>query len=594
MPRTRAVLSVLVALLLLPPQGPASAQEWQVHTVARGESLTVIARRYGVTVAELRDWNELRSDGLAIGQKLRIPSEDQEFITVRRGDSLERIARRHDLTVDLLRTLNDLDGDHIEPGQRLRLRPAPADEAVHVVREGDTLSGVARRHGLTVARLKQINGLDSDRIYVGQPLRLREPDRTVHVVERGDALSEIAAAYGMTLDRLKELNGLTGDVIHPGQELKIAGNGAPRAPEPATYVVRRGDNLTEIAQLHQMSLQELRELNGLRGAVIHPGQRLKVRPRLGAGGEAEQVDWERLMIELPGVRTIAAANGPYYWEKPSAEAQKSRRYLEESSISPTVAYRHGLRLWESLQEEVDRQPRLGNRLAGWHVVIDPGHGGIDPGTIVSVRDADGNTHHIVEDEYVYDVALRAAVLLKLHGAAVTVTMLSPNHLIRGNEPVDATFVHDRNEVFNDEDWNRRNKPRTWPKGGQDYLDRRIAVARRALRTAPAERQVFLSFHADNDPTAGDAVTLFYYQDRSRTDNVSRAFARSLLPAMGAGARIKGRSLGVLRNNPARYKLLVEMRNLAYPEHVWALRRAEIRQRDAEKVVRALIDGVEGR
>ncbi|HPF71927.1 MAG TPA: N-acetylmuramoyl-L-alanine amidase, partial [Candidatus Krumholzibacteria bacterium] len=193
-----------------------------------------------------------------------------------------------------------------------------------------------------------------------------------------------------------------------------------------------------------------------------------------------------------------------------------------------------------------------------------------------------------------DVALRVAVLLKLHGASVTITLLSPNHLLRGNEPPTATFVHDRNEVFNDEAWNRRNRPQAWPRGGQEYLDRRIAVARDALRGVPDSRQVFLSFHADNDPTAGDAVTLFYYQDRHRTDTVSRSFARSLLPAMGAGARIKGRSLGVLRNNPARWKLLVEMRNLAYPEHVWALRRPEMRQRDAEKVVRALMDAAAGR
>ena len=589
MPRTMRRLVVVSCLLWLAlPPSWGSAQEWRIHTVARGESLTVIARRYGVTVDDLRDWNELRSDGLAIGQQLRIPAEDQEFTTVRRGDTLEGIAARHDLTVDLLRRLNGLRGDHIEPGQRLRLRPAPVDEAVHVVREGDTLTAIARAHGLTVDRLKEINGLDGDRIHVGQSLRLRAPDLAVHVVERGDALSEIAAAYGMTVGRLKALNDLTGDVIHPGQELTVRANGAPRL---ATYTVRRGDNLTEIARLHQMSLPELKRLNRLRGSVIHPGQELTVRPRLGAGGDAAQVAWDRLEVALRGVRRIGAANGPYYWAAPRADRQTDRRYVEDSAIAPSVAYRHALRLWESLQEEVDRLPRLSARLEGWHVALDPGHGGIDPGTIVAVRDAEGHLHHIVEDEYVYDVALRVAVLLKLHGAAVTLTLLSPNHLLRGNEPVDATFVHDRNEVFNDADWNRRDQPRTWPKGGQSYLDRRVAVAERFWRGVPESRRVFLSFHADNDPTAGDAVTLFYYHDRRRTDTVSRGFARGLLPAMGAGARIKGRSLGVLRHNPARYKLLVEMRNLAYPEHVWAVRHAEIRQRDAEKVVRALLEGL---
>jgi len=67
----------------------------------------------------------------------------------------------------------------------------------------------------------------------------------------------------------------------------------------------------------------------------------------------------------------------------------------------------------------------------------------------------------------------------------------------------------------------------------------------------------------------------------------------MLPAMGAGARTRGRNLGVLRGNPAHYKLLVEMRNLAFADHVWAIRYGEIRQRDAEKVVKALLEAVEG-
>jgi hypothetical protein len=46
---------------------------------------------------------------------------------------------------------------------------------------------------------------------------------------------------------------------------------------------------------------------------------------------------------------------------------------------------------------------------------------------------------------------------------------------------------------------------------------------------------------------------------------------------------------VLRSNPARYKLLVELRNLAYEDHIWAIRYDQLRQRDAEKVVKALLD-----
>lgn len=566
---------------------PAAAQEWRIHKVARGENLTVIARRYQVDVEDLRAWNDLRSDRLAVGQELRIPEEDQEWYVVKRGDTLLQIALDHEITLDYLKRLNDLRRDGIREGQRLRLRPAPTDEPVHVVRGGDNLTVIARRYGLTVDELKRINDLRSDRIFVGQQLRLREVDRTVHVVERGDALSEIAKAYGLTLAELMAINGLESNVIHPGQELRLRSNGGE--PRLATYEVRRGDNLTEIARLHQMSLRELRDLNDIRGSVIHPGQRLTVRPRLGTAAEKGEFDWHDLTVTVPGVRRLDAANGPYYWTRPRADAQPSRTYKEERDISPRLAYRNARTLWHRFCEELDRQPRLGHELAGWHFVLDPGHGGIDPGAIVKGRDAAGRPYWVVEDEYAYDLALRTAALLKLHGADVTLTLLSSTHLLRGNEPVSHTFVHERDEVFNDEAWNRRNRPAAWPKGGQDYLDARVDVARRAFAGVPADRQIFLSFHADNVPALGNVVTLFYYQGRGRTDTVSRSFARKLLPGMGAGARIKGKSLGVLRHNPTRYKLLVEMRNLAFPEHIWALRYSELRQRDAEKLVRALIE-----
>jgi LysM repeat protein/N-acetylmuramoyl-L-alanine amidase len=521
---------------------------------------------------------------------LRIPQPDLEWYEVRRGDNLTAIARRHDLSVDLLKQINGLRGNTIVPGQRLKLRPTQRDEAVHVVHGGESLSEIAQRYGLALSRLKSINGLNSDRIFVGQKLRLRQADSTVHIVENGDALWEIARAYGISVTALKDLNGLMSDRIYPGQELKLSGEAAAVR---ATYKVRRGDSLSEIARLHQMSLSELRRLNKRNGSVIHPGEVLRVRPLPGltARQTPQGLDWSLFKVAVSGVSRVQGPNGPYYFAPPKAYQQKSRNYFEESRISPPVAYRNARRLWDQFAATVDGMGRLSNRLEGWHFVLDPGHGGIDPGTIVKAKDDQGKTFYIVEDEYVHDIAMRTYVLLRLHGAEVTLTLLSPNHLLRQSDPVSSTFVHDRNEVFNSADWNRRNRPSTWPKGGQKYLNARIDVAKRAFKGAPAKRQVFLSFHADNVPAFGEVVSLFYFQNRQRTDTTSRNFARKLLPAMGAGARATGKDLGVLRNNPARYKLLVEMRNLAYQDHIWAIRYEELRQRDAEKVVQALLDAV---
>ena len=522
-----------------------------------------------------------------------------EWVThkVKRGESLTSLARDNKTTIENLRQWNGLTGDRIMIGQVLKVGQLASDDAVYVVVRGDFLARIAKRKGTTVKRLKMINDLSSDRIYVGQKLRLRDAELTTHIVERGDALWEIARAYNMTVKELKRINNLKGDRIYIGQELQLNHQAGALT---AVYTVQRGDNLTEIARLHQMSLSELRRLNNLRGSVIQPNQKLRVRPIPGAAPAATStsighatIDWDKLMVKVSGVQRLRPGNGPYYYEKPKASQQKNRTYREESSISPLVAYNHAHKLLSKFDKTLDSMPALSTRLAGWHFVLDPGHGGIDPGAIVRTIDSAGKAAYIVEDEYAYDMTLRVYALLKLHGADVTLTIISPNHLLRGNTPVTKSFVHDRNEVFNDRQWNARNRPATWPKGGQKYLNERVAISRKALKNVPDEKQVFLSFHADNDPPSGEVVTLLHYQGRNNIDHTSRKLAEKLLSDMGAGAKVKGRSLGVLRNNPATYKLLVEMRNLAFDDHIWAVRYEQLRRRDAEKVVQALLNGLVG-
>ena len=443
--------------------------------------------------------------------------------------------------------------------------------------------------------MQRLNALVGDRILIGQKLRLKDAARTVHIVERGDALWEIARAYGISVYRLKILNGLRSNRIYPGQELKLYSDqklepsAAPASgPRLATYVVKRGDYLAQIARLHQMSVAEITRLNNLkRNAVIHPGDRLKVRPMRWV--ELSEIDWDDLQIRRSDTPKIASDNGPYYFSRPRNKRQPSKKYYEEHPSSPRQTYRQAARLWREFERKVGSMGRLSSRLEGWHIVLDPGHGGLDPGAIVSTRDGNGNRLYVVEDEYVFDIALRVYVLTRLHGAQVTMTLLSPNHLIRQSDPPTQTFVNEKNEVYNWAAYNQTNKLSAWPRGSN--LETRVRIARQAFANAPKGRRIFLSFHADVEPKAPEAPLVLYYKSSrsGRVDRVSRQFARSLLPTLGAGAHIRGQGLGVLRNNPADVKVLIEVRNMAYRDHVWALRFEDLRHRDAEKVVRGLLD-----
>lgn len=571
----------------------SSVGQTATHTVRRGDTLSKIALRYDTTVRSLRELNGLLSDRIAVGVVLRVattpPVEEQEPLeyTVRRGDTLSKIALRFEVGLRLLRRLNGLKSDTIRPGQKLKLRPTLLEEGVHVVQQGETLSGIALRFGIKLEVLRELNGLEGSKILTGQKLRLKVTPTATHIVERGDALWEIARAYGMSVSELKELNGLATDRIYPGQELKLSGKSANRF---AVYTVKKGDYLGQIARLYQMSVSELKKVNKLRGSVIHPGNQLKVRPLLGRDWlKPSEIDWDALRGDQGGIARIKADNGPYYFKSPRAARQKSKKYFEGHPGSPLRIYRQARRLWTTFKRQVDALGRLSNALDGWHFVLDPGHGGLDPGAIGSTLDGNGKRLYVVEDEYVYDIALRVYVLLRLHGAQVTMTLLSPNHLIRHTRLPAQTFVNEKNEVYNSYQHNKSNRRSDWPSGGN--LRTRVSIARSAFARTPPGRRIFLSFHADIDPRAPEAPLVLYYESRNgrRRDLASRRFARTLLPALGAGSHVRGQGLGVLRDNPADVKILLELRNMAYRDHVWALRFEQLRHRDAEKVVKGILD-----
>ena len=615
------------------------------HRVAPGETLVGIARRYRLEVDQLRQYNQLSADRILVGQRLRlsapaeppptaqvpaaplpapepaspppplplsagdtlavadttaeegpeaaIPPEEEvlppaEYLVVK-GETLAQIAARFDLPPGLLRQLNNLKKDRVRPGQKLRLRPSALDEGTHIVRPGETLTGIARTYRLEVEKLRELNELEGSKILVGQKLRLRTTAKDVHIVERGDALWEVASAYGIDAEELKRINELDSEEIYPGQELKLS----PRkAGTVALYKVEPGDNLTEIARLHQMSVPELRRLNKLKGAVIHPGALLKVKPILGAteATQTVEVDWDSLRLSLKKLNKIDAENGPYYQERPSAPRQLHPEYYEHPSQSPLPTYEGAQRLWQAFEQAVAQLPPLSAALRGWRFVLDPGHGGLDPGAVVQVVDGNGNKVYVVEDEYVYDITVRVYLLLRRHGAEATLTLLSPNHLLRHSNPAAQTFVNEKNEVYNGREFNEADNAQCWPRGGRaGNLNNRVRVAETYLASTPSNRSVFLSFHADIDPNAPEAPLVLYYQGKKGRDPLSRNFARALLPALGAGAHMRGQPLGVLRNNPAGVKVLLELRNLAYTDHGWALRFEQLRQRDAEKVVKGLLE-----
>ena len=200
------------------------------YTVKSGDSLWSISKKFGVSVSELKEANNLSSNLLSIGQNLiipgKVPEKERDEYAVQKGDTLYSIARKFNTTVDNLKSLNNITTDSLAIGQILKI---PGEESIkentYTVKKGDSLYSIARANNTTVDKLKNINNLTSNNLSIGQVLKLPSGDTTkdnvVYTVKKGDSLYSIAREYGTTVDALKKLNNITSNTLSIGQKLLL-------------------------------------------------------------------------------------------------------------------------------------------------------------------------------------------------------------------------------------------------------------------------------------------------------------------------------------------------------------------------------------
>lgn len=149
---------------------------------------------------------------------------------------------------------------------------ASAASGTYVVRRGDTLSGIAGRHGVSTSALAAANGIgDPNRIVEGRRLAIpgsaaAASAAMTHRVAPGDTLIGIARRYGVSAAALASTNGLTNpNRIVAGRVLTISGGaGAPvPASTPVVHVVRAGDNLSDIAARYGVTTASLASANNI-------------------------------------------------------------------------------------------------------------------------------------------------------------------------------------------------------------------------------------------------------------------------------------------------------------------------------------------
>ncbi len=273
--------TMLAALELVPP---GERLLYVRHVVRRGDTLSAIAGRYGVSVGDVQLANRMgRRTTIHVGQELTIPTASGSAAElarsapapidapvgepmryrVRRGDTLSAIARRFDTTPQAIASRN-----------RIGVRST--------IRVGQTLTVVPGVRSVTAqassAPVETTNDAPPSAA-VAQAAREAAPPTapetelpTVHTVRRGETLTSIAGRYGTTAQAIARTNGRNvRQVLHVGDRLKIA------PPAARTHTVRRGDSLWDIAQLYATTIENLCAWNAIsRSATLLPGMRLTV------------------------------------------------------------------------------------------------------------------------------------------------------------------------------------------------------------------------------------------------------------------------------------------------------------------------------
>lgn len=209
---------------------PVSGSNYYV--VKKGDSLWSIARANGLTVDELKSLNNLSSNVLHVGDTLLISSADStgddgndNYYVVNSGDTLWSIARKYNLSVNELKALNNLSSNALSVGQRLIVGKESSND--YVVSAGDTLWAIARKFNVSVDDIKALNNLSSNNLSIGMTLKIplysnkQNEETNVYVVKSGDSLWSIARMFNSTVDEIKSLNGLKSNVLRIGQRLVV-------------------------------------------------------------------------------------------------------------------------------------------------------------------------------------------------------------------------------------------------------------------------------------------------------------------------------------------------------------------------------------
>lgn len=201
--------------------------ELAVHKVRKGETLTTISRKYGVSVSDIKGLPENRrlSSKLKVGQKVTVPLQSPAAATAYNEPSAKSVSSTETITQASTTSAAD--------------QAAVLDHSiVYTVHRGESLGQIARQLGISVDEICRQNRIyNRNKVYPGQRLKITIPGgpltpnnrqeaakKQTYTVQRGDTIASIARRHGQAPENLVSWNKLRSSTIYPGQKLIISSN----------------------------------------------------------------------------------------------------------------------------------------------------------------------------------------------------------------------------------------------------------------------------------------------------------------------------------------------------------------------------------
>lgn len=258
------------------------------YTVKAGDSVWSVSNKYGITMAQLIQWNNIQNNFIYPGQQLTVSnsgstssassntgssantnnsssantgsSSSQGTYTVKAGESVWSVANKNGITMNQLIEWNNIKNNFIYPGQQL------------IVKGGNSVN---TNTGSTTSAAKPNTPNTS------ATTSTSSSGNTMYTVKAGESVWSVANKHHITMDQLIEWNNIKNNFIYPGQQVIVKKGSSQTTNQQApagskTYTVKSGESVWGVADSHGITMAQLIEWNNIKNNFIYPGQTLIV------------------------------------------------------------------------------------------------------------------------------------------------------------------------------------------------------------------------------------------------------------------------------------------------------------------------------